>query len=852
MIYSIKYHLLCFLETLKIIILNIRIKKEKGQKNKRNNNKIINNICILFKYVWVLGLLLCHKDIWIVHSYHIKNDRTRKNSYNFLKPIKYDLFTHKKNVYTSNKHNKKKTILETFKGIIKKKYNIGSRVKEDYYDNIVENKNKISKKDVSKEINKNNNYFNNLCYSDMINKTVDEHVNFDDGIINYFVLNSNPNLSFLLNSNEKGKKIYTVNIKNKKNVSEDLENYDNKSEEETTIKNEHSKNNNNSKNNINNNSKNNINNKCKIKLKLKRGYMNEIYEREKKKLSIILSTLKDKSIFKKKKNKMKETILLLNGQTVKTEVIKQYLFHKLRLEYYESIRDQKKILTLDLWSKEINMSVENLKKLIVYIYKMKNLVQKEDEDLLIKTYFYNKTNMFTLFRNNYTDNDIPLDYDLLEKKEDTKNNNENNISHEILDDQDPSPNLINDKKNKKNRKKNNVQNDYDVNTPNNLKENDNILKRDHNTNNNNKNNENNYDIFMDYFDNAEKVLYNDCENLINVEVQKFMECIKDIVFFENSIYLIEKLENRPPLLEELTYAYNYDKDIFLKKLENKIKLSQKLLIYFIPLINSTVKRIEANFSSNLSEDDFLLVSLDAVKNGFKKYDVEKLGIKNLTKYVYIWAKNSTYNYYQKHKSFISISPHTYSEYNKIKKFEDSFLEKHNRKPNIKEISEGLNLSEERVEKALTSFVNIIDAEKPIVYHNNKSGNEEKNTYKDLIVNSDDIHSFNEIMYNDIVIKALRTFICKGLKKKINKLIIFMKFGLFLKKKIYTDEEICEILKISKKKFQKQFEDSLNEIKKYITKIKSNKSQLDTNFDFASYLNLTQYDFLGNDFSQIDI
>lgn len=131
---------------------------------------------------------------------------------------------------------------------------------------------------------------------------------------------------------------------------------------------------------------------------------------------------------------MKETILLLNGQTVKTEVIKQYLFHKLRLEYYESIRDQKKILTLDLWSKEINMSVENLKKLIVYIYKMKNLVQKEDEDLLIKTYFYNKTNMFTLFRNNYTDNDIPLDYDLLEKKEDTKNNNENNISHEILDD----------------------------------------------------------------------------------------------------------------------------------------------------------------------------------------------------------------------------------------------------------------------------------------------------------------------------------------------------------------------------------------------------------------------------------
>lgn len=126
--------------------------------------------------------------------------------------------------------------METFKGIIKKKYNIGSRVKEDYYDNIVENKNKISKKDVSKEINKNNNYFNNLCYSDMINKTVDEHVNFDDGIINYFVLNSNPNLSFLLNSNEKGKKIYTVNIKNKKNVSEDLENDDNKSEEETTIK----------------------------------------------------------------------------------------------------------------------------------------------------------------------------------------------------------------------------------------------------------------------------------------------------------------------------------------------------------------------------------------------------------------------------------------------------------------------------------------------------------------------------------------------------------------------------------------------------------------------------------------
>ncbi|SOV21714.1 conserved Plasmodium protein, unknown function [Plasmodium sp. DRC-Itaito] len=841
MIYNIKYDLLCFLETFKIIILNIRIKKEKEEKNKRNNSNIIGNICIFFSYVWVLGLLLCYKDIWLVHSYQIKNDRTRKHSYNFLKPIKYDLFTHKKNVYTSNKHNKK-TILQTFKGIIKKKNEIGSRVKEDYYNDIVENENKISKKNVTKELNKNNNYFNNLCYSDMINKTVDENVNFDDGIINYFVLNSNPNLSFFLHSNEKGKKIYTINTKNKKNVSEDMENNDNISEEEHTIKNKKKK--------KNEKNENHINNKCRIKLKLKRGYMNEIYEREKKKLSMILSTIKDKSIFKKKKNKIKETILLLNGQTVKTEVIKQYLFHKLRLEYYESIRDQKKILTLDLWSKEINMSVENLKKLIVYIYKMKNLVQKEDEDLLIKTYFYNKTNMFTLFRNNYTDNDIPLDYDLLEKKEDTENSNENDKGHEILD-QGPSGNLTNDNKNKRNMKKKNVQKDSYMDTPNNLKENDDISKRDNNNNNNN-NSENNYDIFMDYFDNAEKVLYNDCENLINVEVQKFMECIKDIVFFENSIYLIEKLENRPPLLEELTYAYNYDKDIFLKKLENKIKLSQKLLIYFIPLINSTVKRIEANFSSNLSEDDFLLVSLDAVKNGFKKYDVEKLGIKNLTKYVYIWAKNSTYNYYQKHKSFVSISPHTYSDYNKIKKFEDSFLEKHNRRPNIKEISEGLHLSEERVEKALTSFVNIIDAEKPIVYHNNKSGNEEKNTYKDLIVNSDDIHSFNEIMYNDIVIKALRTFICKGLKKKINKLIIFMKFGLFLKKKIYTDDEICEILKISKKKFQKQFEDSLNEIKKYITKIKSNKSQLDTNFDFASYLNLTQYDFLGNDFSQIDI
>ncbi|SBT77715.1 conserved Plasmodium protein, unknown function [Plasmodium ovale] len=682
-------------------------------------------------------------------------------------------------------------------------------------------KGKIKKETGKKGGHKTNNYFHSLLHSNVLSKSVEANVNFDDGLINYFVQNSNPNIHFFVSTKEREKNIN--NTEREKDV------HTNMNEKECRGK------------TIDEKEKSmqecEKGRKKKIRLKLKRGYLNDIYKREKKKLNNFLLSLKDKSIFKKKPQKIKENILLLNGQTVSTEVVKQYLFHKLRLEYYENIRDQKKILTLDLWSKEINVPVENLKKLIVYIYKMKQLIQKEDEDLLIKTYFYNKTNMFSLFKNNYAHEDItPLDFSLPGGENENRTSQMGkNKTEEGRTDMCP-----NDGGNDKNLDK--TRNVHE-------KEKKNLRKNTHEVSENGEKNE--YDIFADHSDNRETILYNDCENLINTEVQKFMQCIKDIVFFENSIYILEKFENRPPLLEELMYAYNYEKEEFLKKLENKIKLSQRLLIYFIPLISNTVKKVEANFSSNLSEDDFLLVSLDAVKNGFKRYDVQKLGIKNLTKYVYLWAKNSTYNYYQKHKSFLSISSHTYQDYNKIKNYEDAFIEKNNRKPNIKEISDGLNISVEKIKKTLSSFINIVDAEKPLVYQNDKnSSHPEKNTYNDLIVNSDDIHSFNEIIYNDIVTKGLRNFICKSVKKKINKLIIFMKFGLFLEKRNYTDDEICEKLKITKKKFQKIFQNSINEIKNYIKLLKNNKVKLDANFDLTSYINFLHYDFLGNDFSQI--
>ncbi|KJP88117.1 hypothetical protein AK88_02233 [Plasmodium fragile] len=649
-----------------------------------------------------------------------------------------------------------------------------------------------------------NSYFNSLCYNSVLNKSVDENVNFEDGMVSFFTLNPNPNIGFLVGRIQRRGGTDAV----RSDAAEELEAADelDAPEEKDATK------------ETNEAATPQPKSTKKIRLRLKRGYMNEVYDREKKRLNEVLLSFEDKSIFKASKKKIKENILLLNGQTVNIEVIKQYLFHKLRLEYYESIRDQKKILTLDLWSKEINVSVENLKKLIVYIYKMKTLVQKDDEDLLIKTYFYNKTNMFSLFRNGAAgggDVVAPFDFSVPD------------VGSQVGDAGKESQL---DVRSKKGVACNGVPATSERVPPAPLPP-----KRD---------------IFTDYFDNKEVVLYNDCENLINSEVQKFIECIKDIVFFENSIYMIEKLENRPPLLEEVAFAYNYDKDIFIQKLEVKIKLSQKLLIYFIPLINNIIRKAESNFSSNLSEDDFLLVSLDAVKNGFRRYDVEKLGIKNLTKYVYIWAKNSTYNYYQKHKSFVSVSPHTYKDYNKIKKFEESFEDKHDRKPSIKEIADALSMTMERVQKALSSAVNVIDAEKPIVYQNNNSAHPEKNTYTDLIVNADDIHSMNEIVYNDLVIKGLRKFICKSLKKKINKLIIFMKFGLFLRKKIYTDDEICHTLHITKNKLQKHFKLSLNEIKKYIKKIKKNKSDADSNLDFSSYFNFSQYDFLGNEFSQI--
>ncbi|EUD68523.1 hypothetical protein C922_00921 [Plasmodium inui San Antonio 1] len=646
-----------------------------------------------------------------------------------------------------------------------------------------------------------NNYFNSLCCSSVLKKSVDDNVNFEDGVMSFFTLNPNPNIGFLVGKVKPRAATDLV----PSDAAEETEATDQTDQTDQTDKTKESGTTDEAATPPQKRTK-------KIRLKLKRGYMNEVYEREKRRLNEVLLSFKDKTIFKASKKKIKENILLLNGQTVNIEVIKQYLFHKLRLEYYESIRDQKKILTLDLWSKEINVSVENLKKLIVYIYKMKTLVQKDDEELLIKTYFYNKTNMFSLFRNGTAgggDVVAPFDFSVPDVASPVGDQGEGS---------EPDPRRKKGEASPKGAASNGVAS--------------------------------NGDIFTDYFDNNEVVLYNDCENLINSEVQKFIECIKDIVFFENSIYMLEKLENRPPLLEEVTFAYNYDKEIFINKLEVKIKSSQKLLIYFIPLINNIIRKAESNFSSNLSEDDFLLVSLDAVKNGFRRYDVEKLGIKNLTKYVYIWAKNSTYNYYQKHKSFVSVSPHTYKDYNKIKKFEESFEEKHERKPSIKEIADGLYMTMERVQKALSSAVNVIDAEKPIVYQNNNSAHPEKNTYTDLIVNADDIHSMNEIVYNDLVIKGLRKFICKSLKKKINKLIIFMKFGLFLRKKIYTDDEICQTLQITKNKLQKHFQLSLNEIKKYIKKIKKNKSEVDPNLDFSSYINFSQYDFLWNEFSQI--
>ncbi|VUZ97033.1 conserved Plasmodium protein, unknown function [Plasmodium vivax] len=655
-----------------------------------------------------------------------------------------------------------------------------------------------------------NSYFNSLCCSSVLNKSVDGHVNFEDGLVSFFTLNPNPNIGFLVGRGKRrGGAAKETDETGEIGAADETNTNDAAPPRQRTQK---------------------------IRLKLKRGYMNEVYGREKKRLNQVLLSFKDKSIFNAPKKKIKEKILLLNGQTVNIEVIKQYLFHKLRLEYYESIRDQKKILTLDLWSKEINVSVENLKKLIVYIYKMKALVQKDDEELLIRTYFYNKTNMFSLFRNGAAgggDVVAPFDFSVPEVAA-------------PVGDQGGAAN---------------------GGAANGGAANGGAANRGAA----NGGAPNRGDIFTDYFDHHEVVLYEDCENLINSEVQKFIECIKDMVFFENSIYMLEKLENRPPLLEEVTFAYDYDREVFIQKLEAKIKLSQKLLIYFIPLINNIIRKAESNFSSNLSEDDFLLVSLDAVKNGFRRYDVEKLGIKNLTKYVYIWAKNSTYNYYQKHKSFVSVSPHTYKDYNNVKKFEESFEEKHERKPSIKEISDGLHMTMERVQKALSSAVNVIDAEKPIVYQNSNSAHPEKNTYTDLIVNSDDIHSMNEIVYNDIVIKGLRKFICKSLRKKINKLIIFMKFGLFLRKKIYTDEEICRALQITQNKLQRLFQLSLKEIKKCVTRIKqgkqsekrrkeaangasgangANASEGDPNWDFSSYINFSQYDFLGNEFSQI--
>ncbi|SBT79713.1 conserved Plasmodium protein, unknown function [Plasmodium malariae] len=724
-----------------------------------------------------------------------------------------------------------------------------------------------------------NSYFNSLCSSNVLNKNVDRNVNFDDGEVNFFVLNSNPSISFLTSNIIREKKTYNEKKKKKQKDLEKMGRMDKIGKAETED---------NSSANVEritegekvqyrNTEQINDLEKKKVRLKLKRGFLNEVYEREKKKLNYILFSLKDKNIFKKKDIEIKENMLLLNGQTIKTEEVKQYLFYKSLLEYYENIRDQKKILTLDLWSKEINVSVENLKKLIVYIYKMKNLVQKEDEDLLVRRYFYNKTNMYTLFRDNYKDgNAITFDFTIPgEEKEKEKINNQMDVQQK--DKMEVTKTKERKKKFAKGKAKRLIGEDArneeengkeesgnEPNEPNEQCEQTEYSKHNEPNEQNKtdteggkgrvtsveKNESNKYDIFSDQIGKNEIVLYKDCENLINKEVQQFLECIKDIVFFENSIYILEKLENRPPLYEELTYAYNYDKEKMVKNLENKIRLSQKLVFYFIPLISNIIRKAEVNFSSNLSEDDFLLVSLEAVKNGFKKYDIEKLGIKNLTKYVYMWAKNSTYNYYQKHKSFISISPHTYKDYNKIKKFEDQFLERNERKPNIKEISDGLKFTVERVEKALCSVVNIIDSEKPITYQNSNSAYPEKNTYKDLIINSDDINSFNDIMYNDIVIKGLRKFICKSLKKKINKLIIFMKFGLFLKKKSYTDEEICEILKITTKKFQKHFQDSLNEIKNYIGKIKKNKGALDSTFDLISYINLSQCEFLGNDFSQI--
>ncbi|CRH00928.1 conserved Plasmodium protein, unknown function [Plasmodium relictum] len=809
---SIKLNFLCSLIILKII----------NNFNTRKNKKYF--FFLLYSFI----IFFYYEKLTFIQSYQIRKVIVYNNDFvNLIRNGRKN----KKNFF------KYKNIFE----LIRKGKEL--YMKEDSSNDIINVENNEVRK---KRKNNINSYFNSLRYNDVLIKYIDENVNFNDGIINYFVLNSNPNINFLM-SNTKEEKKYNVNEK-KLN--------DNKDNKERVLneKNKYS-------DSIENNSIHNNTGKKKIRLRLKRGYMNDIYDREKRKLKDVLLSLEDKSIFKKNSNKIKENILLLNGQTVKTEVIKQYLFHKLRLEYYESIRDQKKILTLDMWSKEINVSVDNLKKLIIYIYKMKNLVQKEDEDLLIKTYFYNKTNMFTLFRNNNTHNNITFDFNITE--ENINKDNKENEKKKEGEKKKKVENEIYDKNKELNSKKycSNAESHsgYDNNKGNMIYKNYKQIKDAEIERINeekevlqDKDKKKTYNLFDDNFEDTDALIYNDCENLINAQVQKFIECIKDIVFFENSIYILEKLENRPPLMEELIYAYNYDKEKFSKDLENKIKLSEKLLIYFMPLIKNIIRKAEANFSSNLSEDDFLLVSLDSVKNGFKKYDVEKLGIKNLTKYVYIWAKNSTYNYYQKHKSFVSISPHTYNDYNKIKKFEESFLERNDRNPSIKEISEGLNMRIEKIEKVLSSQVNIIDAEKPITYHNNNSSNQEKNTYKDLIVNSDDIHSFNEIMYNDIVIKGLRNFICKSLKKKINKLIIFMKFGLFLNKKIYSDDEICKTLRISKKKFQKHFEDSMNEIKNFIKKLKKNKSQLDSKFDFASYINFSQYDFLGNEFSQLTI
>lgn len=653
---------------------------------------------------------------------------------------------------------------------------------------------------------KRNSYYNALCTNQYLNKCINENVNFEDGVSNFFIMNPSPKIDFFVEKNTfKGnrkkykKEIGIDTFKEERTVKEEKIEKTGRNEKEETKKRAMFSGNSNDQ-------------KQKVFLKLERGYMNEVYEREKQKLSEILFSQKDESIFQKKTQPMKKNILLLNGQVVKVDIIKQYVFNKLRLEYYERIRDQKKILTLDLWAKEINISVDNLKELILYIYKMKNLVQKEDEDMLRKTYFYNKNNMFTLFRS-----------DKMESPNSVSQQTEWNVSN-VVEYYDKE----NDNRNMKKRKQ----------------------KKETKTTKRCK-------LFDDNFENVETFLHSDCEELINTQIAKCIECIKDIVFFENSIYIIEKLENRPPLLEELAFAYNIEKEKFINGLEKKIKLSEKLLMYFMPLIRNVIKKAETNFSSNLSEDDFLLISLDAVKNGFKKYDLQKGGITNLTKHVYMWVKNSTYSYYQKHKSFVPLSTSTYKDYNKIKKFEEEFYQKHNKKPNLKDISEGLNMKEEKVQKILSSSYNIIEAEKPLTYKNDTSSsssfnpNPEKNTYKDLIVNSDDIHSFNEIVYNEIVIKGLRKFICKSIKSKKNKILIFMKFGLFLHKKIYSDSEICDVLKISKAKFQKLFQNAMNEIKKYLKKCKKDKEHWDAaSVDFSSYFNFAQFDFFGNEFSQL--